>query len=162
MRARRPTLRGRTHNGSQVPPSGLNPNSRISAGDPLPNSLTRSRPSNPRPLLPRQSPGAKGGQAVIGAGLRLEHKLGDFPWCFYALGCVPNRLQGGSEGNGEERETQRHRGHREEGRGGGGEVVIAMVGRGDQSNCRILQVDVRARRPTLREDLTAASGWENS
>ena len=31
-----------------------------------------------------------------------------------------------------------------------GEVVIAMVGRGDQSNCRILQVDVRARRPALR------------
>jgi hypothetical protein len=29
--------------------------------------------------------------------------------------------------------------------------VIAMVGRGDQSNCGIRQVYVRARRPTLRE-----------
>jgi hypothetical protein len=38
--------------------------------------------------------------------------------------------------------------------------VIAMVGRGDPSNCRILQVDVRARRPALREEPTASSWWE--
>jgi hypothetical protein len=38
--------------------------------------------------------------------------------------------------------------------------VIAMVGRGDQSTCGILQVYVRARRPALREEPTASSWWE--
>jgi hypothetical protein len=58
-------VRWLTHTGREVPPSGLKPNSREQ-----PNSLTRGRPpQTPRPLLPRQSPGAKGGQAFMNSSI---------------------------------------------------------------------------------------------
>ena len=60
---------------------------------------------------------------------------------------------------GEQRETQRRRGHREEERIE--ESVIALVGRGDQSPCRIRQVDV-ARETELRVHHQCAGASVNS
>ena len=48
-----------------MPPTGLKTNSRISTGDPLPNSLTRGRPSPPpAPSPPAKALEGRGGQAA--------------------------------------------------------------------------------------------------